>query len=370
MTYQQPPGGFPPGGGYPPPGGGYGQSQGYPPPAQPGPGGYPASAPYGAPQPPQGQGWGQPPAQQAWGQGGGHWADHIQNARVGGGGPPRVAFGDYVVQVTDVKEHRGFKGYFFIVNFLVRQSTNPQQPVNSQGSDQIQLDSRYPDMSLADVKGFAAAVLGIHPTDPRAQVEITKDVIVALTRAPTPVMGHIVGLSCYPHQKRGAAPGAAPFPRYRWSPILDAQGRPMREALQAPPPSAAPQGPPQGAPMGQPPAAQWGGPPAHPGPSGAYSHGGQAPAGPPGGYGPPPAGQWGGAAAGPGPTSPSGSYAPGQAYQPPPFQPPQVPQAPPAAPQFPPPGWTQHPGNPDYYYKGQECLSSADLRTAMAAGRA
>jgi hypothetical protein len=34
---------------------------------------------------------------------------------------------------------------------------------------------------------------------------------------------------------------------------------------------------------------------------------------------------------------------------------------------FPPPGWTQHPQNPSYYYKGQEVLTADQLRAKYAA---
>jgi len=348
---QQPPGGF--GGGYPPsfpPGGGYGQPPGYPP-AQPGPG-YPggggAQAPYAAPA-------------------AGHWADHIQQAQIGGGGPPRVPFGDYLVQVLDVKEHRGFKGLFFLVNFRVVQSSNPQCPVGTEGSDQVRLDSQFPLMSLGDVAAFCAAALGIHPNDPRVKAEITREVIMGMTSVkPCPVAGHILGLNCYPHTKRNAAPGTPPFPRYRWSPMLE-NGRPMRRDVQAaPPPAQAP----QGVPMGQPPSAQpgqapWGGPPAAPGPQGPYGYPpGQVPQTPPQAYGPPPgqppaAPQWGPPQAAP-------------AYQPPPFQAPQVPQA---APAFPPPGWQQHPQSAAHWYNPNlgaqgPVLTEQELRSAQAAGRA
>ncbi len=46
---------------------------------------------------------------------------------------------------------------------------------------------------------------------------------------------------------------------------------------------------------------------------------------------------------------------------------PAAPVAPaPAAPVFPPAGWTVHPQNPSYYYKGEEVKSEADLRASMA----
>lgn len=295
-----------------------------------------------------------------------------------------MAFGDYHVRVDDVKEHKGFKGHFYLVNFTVMQSNNPAQPVGSQGSDQVQLDSRFPDMSLGDVLSFCAAALGIHPTDPRVKVEITKDVMVGMaTVKPCPVAGHILHLNCYPHTSRNARPGQQPFPRYRWAPVLGPDGRPMRVAPGAAPTPSAPQGAPMGAPPGQPQPPPWGGPPAHPGPAGPY---GGAPPQPPQGYGPPPAGQWGGAAAQPGPTTPSGTYVPqgpaappsyqpgpGAAapppYQPPPFQPPQAPPMA-AAPQFPPLGWQQHPQSAAHWWKGEAVLTEQELRAAMAAGRA
>lgn len=45
---------------------------------------------------------------------------------------------------------------------------------------------------------------------------------------------------------------------------------------------------------------------------------------------------------------------------------PAAPSVPVAAPAFPPEGWTQHPADPNYYFKGDEVLTEADLKAKFA----
>ncbi len=281
------------------------------------------------------------------------WYDRIQEARQGGG-MPRMSPGNYVVQVYDVKEHPGQTGgTFWIAEFVVLQSDNAAHPVNTPGSECIRLDSKFPQTALGDVKACVAALMGLNPKDQATvDAQITPQVVGAVTHTkPTPVAGHIVGLNVFSKNPGPRSqPGAQPFNRYRWAPMLE-NGAPMRRPLpqgftppttQAAPPPAqppqgqwspqgapAPQGPPQGAP------APWSPPQAAPPPA-------QAPVFPPGGF------QFGGGA---------------------PAQPPAPPAAPPPPAAFPPPGWTPHP-TPGWFYKGQTVVSEADLRTLAATGRA
>lgn len=325
------------------------------------------------------------------------WYDRIQQVAVGGGGRARLGAGDYVLHVQLVKEHPGGQGgNYFTIEFIVLQSTNPQCPPGLQAGETIRTDGKYPDSALQDVKAFAAAAVGLEPTDPRAQNEIGPPVIAGILHPSQPVAGHVLHANVW--MKPNKDPAKEPYAKYRWRPMLDESGAPVRKPVERPvaQPQAAPAGygaPPNvGAPAyGQPPAQQApdalarfaaglpgqtapaqapGGFPGFPNPAQpalggfpAPTLGPQPPQAPPqdaaGAYGAPgmaPAqAQFPAPTAAPGPWTPPGATPPAQ--------------APPAA-TWPPTGWAPHPQAPGHFWKGQTVLSEADLRTLAATGQA
>lgn len=338
------------------------------------------------------------------------WANRIQQVQVSGGGFPSPEPGDYVFQVTLAKEHKSQQGtdLFFIAELVVVQSNHPNHPPGSQRSQVIKVNGPFPDTALGDVKGFVSAALGLEPTDPRVAHEITPQVIAGILHPSNPLAGTYVAANVWlkPPGPR-SRPGATPFTKFTWRPILE-NGRPkvgplpagLRPSMapqQAPAQQGygAPQGygqqgpqgggyqqPPQGygqqpqgygqpAPQGyqQPPAQQGGGYGPHSSAQAPYGQNpqpqgyqNQAPQGygqqvAPGGYGNPPPQGYGQPAAPQGPPpgqygqqAPQGYGAPPPAGPPPggqyPWQPGGPQGGPPAAPQFPPPGWQPHPSTP------------------------
>lgn len=340
------------------------------------------------------------------------WYDNIQNVQVSSKGA-KLTPGNYVLQVQEVKEIQGQNnsGTFFIVELKVLQSDNPAHPVGQAVGQVIRLDVKFadgPNGPKADVKAFAAAAMGISPANEAARMnhEIQPAVITGLLHETQPVRGHVLRANVYAKMPgANSKPGAQPFFKFNWEPILDGSGRPVVQALPPLPPRAPappqgqwgqpqggftqpgqqPQGQWGGAPQGPPPG-QWGGPPAQapqgppPGQWGgpAQPHPAQAPSGPPQGqWGqpaqPPAQAPWQGQPAQPAPAPPGQPWAPQAPAGAPPWEAPAQAPAPQGPPAFPPPGWQRHPQDASLFWhpqRGNTTLNEGQLRAAQAAGQA
>lgn len=149
--------------------------------------------------------------------------DRIQSVDVTGRAP-RLKGGNYLLAVTAIKEHtsKGKGGRFFIPEFVVEVSDNPEIQKGFKTGDPINLQGKYPDSALGQVKAFASALLGYNPSDKEVvDRQITPEVIRGLL-----VNGgaHFAGalVACNVWLKTQANnPSAAPFANYSYAPCLE-----------------------------------------------------------------------------------------------------------------------------------------------------
>lgn len=238
--------------------------------------------------------------------------DDIDKIKVGRSGN-RLEPGDYVVQVLEVREHKGGPpkyGEYVIIEFRVVQSTNPSIRENYIASDVIRMDGNFPDMAKADAKAFIMAAMGLDPTDDAAQAQVKTAFVQSIFGPNNPLAGNLV--QCRVAWKTPKNnPNAKPFPRYEYRPCLDDSGK--VRALPLPPKATT----------------------AHVSNESleALRH--------------------------------SNGNGNGHALPPAPPPPPVV-----SAPPFPPAGWFAHASTPGMYHNGKEWKSEAELRQIWVAGKA
>jgi len=287
--------------------------------------------------------------------------DTIGNAAVGQGGNYLKSGHQYLVEVLRALMKRGRQGeQFFIVELLIHESDDSTNPPGFRASWTVNMKH---DASLGNIKWFLGACYGIPVADKqRLDTEITSQVAEFAVSEQNPLAGRLLEVAV--HEVPTRAGGK--FSKHDWA-STTRQPNPAaraaasaREAAVSSTPVSVPQGfAPQKA---WPPAAQ----PAYaPPPAQAYAPPPAQPA-----YAPPPAQP----AYAPPPTYATAAP-PVQAYAPPPAQPayapPPVAAPPPPLPAvFPPVGWTAHPNSPGWFYRGQEVVAEAQLRSMAANGQA
>lgn len=254
--------------------------------------------------------------------------DKITEAKATGGGV-YLKPGSYLVRVDRVEQNRSRKHEdMFIVEMTIALSNNALHPAGSRPSWVCNLTKH--ESAMGNVKGFAATLFGIDPSDEATvNAQIVPHVMAALCGPAQPKRGTILSVTVteVPTKKAGGV-----FSKHQWAavgPELVTQAMAALVSYPAPalaPPASAPQAP--AAPAAWPPAAP--------------AFGGAAPAVPPVPGLPPALPAWPGVPV-------------------PPAAPP-IPVAPPAPPAFPPPGWITHP-TPGYFYRGQQVVTESELRS-------
>lgn len=275
--------------------------------------------------------------------------DTIGNAAVGQGGNYLKSGHQYLVEVLRALMKRGRQGeQFFIVELLIHESDDSTNPPGFRASWTVNMKH---DASLGNIKWFLGACYGIPVADKtRLDTEITSQVAEFAVSEQNPLAGRLLEVAV--HEVPTRAGGK--FSKHDWASTMR-QPNPAaraaasaREAAVSSTPVSVPQNfAPQKA---WPPAAQ----PAYAPPQQAYAPSAQAYAPPAQPAYAPPAQQ---------------AYAPplpAQAYAPPPIAAP----PPPVAAVFPPGGWTAHPSSPGWFYRGQEVVAEAQLRSMAASGQA
>ena len=209
---------------------------GFNPPGAPPPGyGQPAPQGYGAPPP----GYGQPAPQ---GMGGGFdpfsKAGHVSPSS----NLPHLGVGDGRMIVENTKLVNGQNGMFYIAELYALGYSNPTSPAGSRVCFMPKVSGQYADSGLADAEAFAAACLGINPSDPRAKTlggntpEEARQVMLRSVSPEQPFRGCVVDVTVCAKAMR-TKPGADPFMKHTWRPVLDAHGLPAKAAIPATAPS-------------------------------------------------------------------------------------------------------------------------------------
>lgn len=244
---------------------------------------------------------------------------------------PELIDGFYpLLQVLKVEEYQGSvengSKVFYRAKILVLESAPGLSPAGSVTAMLQQLNGKFPSIAQACVAEFVSACLGINPADKaRRQTEVTPVVVAGTTLPANPLAGSIIAGSTKLGKDRG--PGKDRIPNWTWQPVLDpATGRPMHRPVDPRYLVTEGSAPSASAPAASPPYA---GAPGY-APAGAPTQQGYVPQGAPA-------------------PAPQGAPAPGPA--------------------FPPPGWLPHHGQ--FYKPGMTtCMTEAQVRAEMAAGRA
>lgn len=240
------------------------------------------------------------------------YAARFDAAEPGSNGGNEFPVGIYPrLRVEEIKMHQGREGDdFFIAEFTVLESQNPNKPAGSTGSWVLNMKK---DMSPGDAKAFLGTLYGL--VDKAEIIRQITTPVMNLAIGPTkPLRGRFISLEVTSKKmkKKGQNGEDLYFPKHVWRPC-DGQASSMAIPQTGYTTPAAPAAP---APVS---------------------------------YGAPPL-----------PTMQA--HAPAPVPQPLPPPPPPVPVAPPA--QFPPVGWLAHPSAPGWFYNGatQEQLPEPDLR--------
>lgn len=151
--------------------------------------------------------------------------------------------GNYIVRLGKIEFKRTRHGDTFIVNTEVVQSDCPTRKPGSKPSYVITHNQEFPEYQLADMKAFAAGLLGIEdPNDynepvtaadmantlpgqspqDTANMRFWDDNLEAMVGPAQPMNGVLIRLNCT-HIPPGprSKPGSKGFTRHTWGPVVD-----------------------------------------------------------------------------------------------------------------------------------------------------